>query len=332
MKYRDFGNTGLKISEIVFGAGAQGGIVFRPDRQTRLEAVRRALDYGVNWIDTASQYGNGQSEENLGWILKELKAAPYLSTKVRIELSHVDDIPGEIERSTEASLTRLQRDSVDLMFLHSTVTRERGAFRGSISINDVLEENGVITGFERLRQRGLARFFGFTGFGDTDCLHQMIASGRFQAVQAYYNLLNPSAGRPVPQGFATHDYQNLIGLAAKHGVGVHNIRVLAAGAVAGREPTGNTLSPGSSGSADMARMTKVREALGQGVGSMAQAAIRFALMNPGVSGVLVGFSELEHIDEAVAAVELGPLSKSIMQKLDELYRTDFDGAGKSEAA
>lgn len=329
MKYRDFGNTGLKISEIVFGAGAQGGIVFRPDRQTRLEAVRRAMEHGINWIDTASQYGSGQSEENLGWILKELKAAPYLSTKVRIEQSHVDDIPGEIERSAEASLKRLQRDSVDLMFLHSTVTRERGTFRGSISINDVLRENGVITGFERLRQRGLARFFGFTGFGDTDCLHQMIASGHFRAVQAYYNLLNPSAGRPVPESFAAHNYQDLIGLAAKHGVGVHNIRVLAAGAVAGREPTGNTLSPGSSGSADMARMTKVREALGQEAGSTAQAAIRFALMTPGISGVLVGFSELEHIDEAVAAVDMGPLPDSVMQKLDELYRTDFGGAGKS---
>src|SRR5918992_1276386 len=222
MKYRDFGNTGLKISEIVFGAGAQGGIVFRPDRQTRLEAVRRALERGINWIDTASQYGNGQSEENLGWILQELKATPYLSTKVRIELSHIGDIPEEIERSAEASLKRLQRDSVDLMFLHSTVTRERGAFRGSISIDDVLGESGVVTGFERLRQRGLARFFGFTGFGDTDCLHQMITSGRFQAVQAYYNLLNPSAGRPVPEGFAAHDYKDLIGLAAKHGVGVHN--------------------------------------------------------------------------------------------------------------
>jgi D-threo-aldose 1-dehydrogenase len=328
MKYRDFGNTGLKISEIVFGAGAQGGIVFRPDRSTRLEAVRRALDYGINWIDTASQYGNGQSEENLGWILQELKANPHLSTKVRIELSHVGDIPGEIERSAEASLKRLQRDRVDLMFLHSTVTRERGTFRGSISIDDVLGENGVAAGFERLRQEGMAHFFGFTGFGDTDCLHQMIASGRFQAVQAYYNLLNPSAGRPVPQGFAAHDYQDLIGLAAKHGVGVHNIRVLAAGAVAGREPTGNTLSPGSSGSADMARMAKVREALGQETGSMAQAAIRFALMNPGVSSVLVGFAELEHIDEAVAAVDMGPLSDSAMQKLDELYRSDFGGAGK----
>ena len=326
MKYRDFGNSGIKISEIVFGAGAQGGIVFRPDRQTRLEAVRRALDYGINWIDTAAQYGNGQSEENLGWILKELGATPYLSTKVRIELEHVGDIPGEIAQSAEASLKRLQRDSVDLMYLHSTVTRERGTFRGSISLEDVLGDRGVVSGFEELRRRGVARLFGFTGFGDTDCLHQMITSGYFQAVQAYYNLLNPSAGLPVAENFSAHNYQDLIGLAARHGVGVHNIRVLAAGAVVGKEPSGSVLSPGSSGSEDIARMQKIREVLANEPGTLAQTAIRFGLMNPGVSAVLVGFSELEHIDEAVAAADMGPLPDDVMRRLKEIYQTDFSGA------
>jgi L-galactose dehydrogenase/L-glyceraldehyde 3-phosphate reductase len=326
MKFRDLGNSGIKISEIVFGAGAQGGIVFRPDRQTRLEAVRRALDHGINWIDTAAQYGNGESEENLGWILKELGVSPFLSTKVRIELQHVDDIPGEIARSAEASLKRLQRDSVDLMYLHSTVTRERGTFRGSISLDDVMGDRGVVAGLENLRRRGLARLFGFTGFGDTGCLHQMITSGHFQAVQAYYNLLNPSAGRSVAENFSAHDYKDLIGLAAQHSVGVHNIRVLAAGAVVGQEPSGGVLSPGSSGREDIARMQKIKEVLASEPGSTAQSAIRFGLMNPGVSGVLVGFSKLEHIDEAVAAVDMGPLPERVMRKLDGIYQTDFSGA------
>ena len=327
MKYRDFGSSGLQISEIVFGAGAVGGVVFRPDRATRLEAVRRGLEYGINWIDTAPSYGDGQSEENLGWILKELGANPHLSTKVRIGPEHADDIPGEIERSMEASLTRLQRDSVDLIQLHTAITRTRGAFRGSVSVDDVLGENGVLTGFERLRQRGLARLFGFTGFGETDCLHELITSGRFHSVQAYHNLLNPSAGRPVPEAFSAHDYGNLIGLAAENGVGVLNIRVLAAGAIAGQELSGPAagLSPGSSASADIGRAAKVRDALGQDAGSMARTAIRFALMNPGISGVLVGFSTLEHIDEAVAAAEMGPLPNSAMGKLDELYASDFGG-------
>lgn len=325
MKYRAFGSTGLQISEIVFGAGAVGGVVFKTERETRLEAVRRALNYGINWIDTAPSYGNGQSEENLGWILKELGAEPYLSTKVRIGPEHLQDIPGEIQRSMEESLRRLQRNSVDLMQLHTPVTRTRGTMHNSISIEDVLGKRGVVTGFERLREQGLAKFFGFTGLGETDCLHALIASGHFQAVQAYYNLLNPSADHQVPASFSAHDYRNLIGVAAERGMGVLNIRVLAAGALAGREPpTGfPELSPGSTSTADMERAAKVREVLGVEWKEMPQIAIRFALANPGVSGVLVGFSTLEHIDEAVAASEKGPLPANMLQKLEALYASDF---------
>ncbi|MDA1146120.1 MAG: aldo/keto reductase, partial [Chloroflexi bacterium] len=69
---RPLGKTGLQISEIVFGAGAVGGGVFRGERDERLETVRHARDGGSNWIDTAPGYGNGQSEENLAWILRDL--------------------------------------------------------------------------------------------------------------------------------------------------------------------------------------------------------------------------------------------------------------------
>ena len=328
MKYRKFGSTGIDISEIVFGAGAVGGVVFQTDRDTRIEAVRRGLDYGINWIDTAASYGDGQSEENLGWILKELDADPYLSTKVRIGLEHLGDIASEIQRSMEASLQCLQRERVNLFQLHTAVTNERGTMRGSLSLDDVLGDNGVIAGFERLREQGLCDFFGFTGFGDTNCIHQMIESGHFDSVQTYHNLLNPSAGRPVPDGFSAHDYGNMIGLAQERGVGILNIRVLAAGAVAGVQNTGPAagLSPGSGGEADFLRAQKVNAALGNQEGTPAQTAIRFALMNPGVSGALVGFGQLDHIDEAVAAVDMGPLSDDVMKQLDALYASDFSTA------
>ena len=326
MKYRQLGSTGIEVSELVFGAGAVGGIVFQPDRETRLGAVRRALNAGVNWIDTAPGYGDGQSEENLGWILKEVDSEPYISTKARIGADHLADIPGEIQRSMEASLERLQRESVDLIQLHTAVTRERGAQRGSVSIDDVLGDGGVLAGFERMRDQGLANLFGFTGFGDTDCLHTLIQSGRFNSVQTYYNLLNPSAGRTVPAGFSAHDYGNLIALAHENGVGILNIRVLAAGAIAGQDPSGGPapgISPGSSAADDMRRAAKVADALAGQEGTMAQTAVRYSLTNPGVSGVLVGFKVLSHIDEALAAVDMGPLSDDTMGRLDELYESDF---------
>ena len=117
MKYRELGKTGVHISEIVYGAGAVGGLLIREAPETRLEAVRRALEYGINWFDTAPSYGDGQSERNLGAALKELGAGPHLSTKVGIGPEHLDDIPGEVQGSLERSLRRLQRDAVDMVIL-----------------------------------------------------------------------------------------------------------------------------------------------------------------------------------------------------------------------
>ena len=127
----------------------------------------------------------------------------------------------------------------------------------------------------------------------------------------------------MPDGVTEEDHEDIIGLAARHGMGVLNVRVLAAGAIAGQDPPARVEA--SRAEADMKRAARVREALGEMTDSMAQTAIRYSLMNPGVSGVLVGFSKLEHIDEAVAAVDMGPLSDGVMQKLEALYDSGFGG-------
>ncbi len=324
MKYRDFGNSGLRVSELIFGAGAVGGILIDPDDDTKRAALRKALDGGVNWIDTAASYGQGRSEQNLGWLLKEIDETPYLSTKFSVD-PEAGDIPGQIEQHMEESLTRLQRDSVDLFQLHDRVSTERGWFQGSLSVEDVLGAGGVADGLDRLREQGLTRLIGFTATGETPALHEVVRSRRFDSAQVYYNLLNPSAGRPVPAGWATHDYGNLIATCADNGVAVMNIRVLAAGVIAtdvrhGREmPVG----PGADVAADERRTAMVVEALGDEYGARAQFAVRYALCNPGVSGVLVGFAELEHIDLALGAVEMGPLPEEAMDRLDRLISTDF---------
>ena len=74
MKYRKFGSTGLEVSEVIFGAGAVGGILINADDETRRTAIKMALDAGINWIDSAASYGQGRSEEALGWLLKEVPA------------------------------------------------------------------------------------------------------------------------------------------------------------------------------------------------------------------------------------------------------------------
>lgn len=320
----------------MFGAGAVGGILIDPDDETKRVAVRRALAGGVNWIDTAASYGNGRSEESLGWLLKEPLPAgpggekrPFLSTKFRVDPG-AGDIPGQIERSMHESLTRLQRASVDLFQLHNQVLSEQNANRGAsrpqaVSVTDVIGSGGVLEGLRRLRDQNLTRFIGFTGLGDTPALHRLVETAEFDSAQIYYNLLNPSAGRGVPRGFSAQDYGDLIGKCALHGVGVLNIRVLAAGVIAGVERTGRevAVSPGSDAESDAQRAARARVAVGQVEGTMAQAAVRYALSNAQVSGVLVGFSTLRHIDEALSAVEMGPLAPGVLARLGKLHDTDF---------
>jgi L-galactose dehydrogenase/L-glyceraldehyde 3-phosphate reductase len=322
---RALGRTGLRISEIVFGAGAVGGAVFTGPPEDRTAVVRRALEAGINWIDTASSYGDGQSEENLGRILDELGASPQLSTKVRLADDDFGDVASAVERSIAASLGRLRRPGVELIQLHNRIEAASDPATGAIGVDDVLGAGGVLDGFERARARGQARFFGFTALGDLESLRALVDSGRFDTAQVYHNVLNPSASRPVPTGASAYDYGGLVQRAAGQGMGVLNIRVLAAGAVAGdaRRAGGRPLSPGSEGGLDVERAERLRAAWEGEPGTMAQRAIRFALDTPGVSGVLVGVANLEQVDEAVEAASMPPLSERAMRALEGLHASDF---------
>ena len=75
MELRVFGRSGMRLSVLGFGCGAVGGLMVRGDPRDQERAVARALDAGVNYFDTAWQYGNGESEKNLGRILRSLKPA-----------------------------------------------------------------------------------------------------------------------------------------------------------------------------------------------------------------------------------------------------------------
>ena len=163
MKYRDFGTTGKKVSQLVFGGGAVGGLLINQDDETKLKAVQRAMDAGINWIDTAPSYGQGRSEEALGWILKELDEKPYVATKFSIDLDDLSDIPGQIERSLEASLKRLRSESVTLLQLHNQIGEQISERR--LPVSYILGTGGVIDGLQRLKEQGLIEHFGITALG-----------------------------------------------------------------------------------------------------------------------------------------------------------------------
>lgn len=327
MQYRTLGRTGLRISEIGFGCGNNAVLMVRATYDEQLRAVKRALDLGINYFDTAFAYGLGKSEENLGKILKQLGAEAVVSTKIRLEPAA--DLKAATINAVESALRRLQRKSVDLIQLHNRVTSERNpGKRFSVTPADFLERGGVLDGFKAMREEGKVGWFGFSGLGDPKALHEIIDSGELHSVQAYYNLLNPSAGEKVPPGFGALDYDFLIDRAAAKGMGVAVIRVLAAGALTSHPEAGGgsspePLSPGSDYALDLERAEKIKFLIEGDVKRLTHAAIRFALMKPEVSTVLVGFSNTAHIDEAVACSGAGGLSDAARARLKELWRTDF---------
>src|ERR1700760_1777141 len=100
MEFRVFGRTGLRLSVLGFGCGAVGGLMVRGDPADQERTIARALDAGVNYFDTAVQYGNGESEKNLGRILRKLKpAGVVVGTKVRLQPNDAGRIADAIVRS-----------------------------------------------------------------------------------------------------------------------------------------------------------------------------------------------------------------------------------------
>jgi D-threo-aldose 1-dehydrogenase len=328
MRYRRFGRTGLEVSELVLGGGWVGGLLIDADDETRRKALRMALDGGINFIDTAPSYGEGKSEEALGWLLKEVDTQPYLSTKVRLDPTDLDNIPGQVEESVAHSLRRLQRSSVDLIQLHNHITPKGGD--GAVGIDHVLGARGAAEALEVMRKEGITRFIGITALGDNSMLQKVVASGLFDSAQVYYNMLNPSAGRPsMPQRFAGGDFSGLIATCKQHDVAVMNIRVLAAGVLATEERHGReVMITDTSVADDDARARRAFVELGDSYGTRAQTAIRFSLAHPDISCVLVGIARLAHLEEALAAAEMGPLPPEALERLEPLYRSDFGRASR----
>ncbi len=331
MKYRMLGRTGLQVSEIGFGCGNIGGLMVRAPLEERLSAVSRALELGINYFDTAAAYGNGQSEKNLGEGLKAIKPSVIVATKFGVVREDLNDIESAVRRSLESSLQRLGRGSVDIFQLHTPVFLENDETSRGIDLNHVLGSGGVADALDRLRSEGLIRFLGFTGLGDTEALHQVIQSRRFDLCQAYLNLLNPSAAVDVPANFTSQNFGGLIRNASRNGMGMVAIRVLAGGALGGEvsragyaAPTvGGALASGGEYEADRSRAGKLGFLLKGAVSNLSQPGVRFVLGQPGVSITLVGFSSLAQIEEAVACSDLGLLPESDMEKLQQMWASNF---------
>jgi len=181
MQYRTLGRTNLKVSEIGFG-GAQVGIpnymeTWDPrgerEQQTILDALNRALDLGLNYLDTAPAYGEGTSEEVLGRIVAERRDEIVLATKL------TDYDRDSVMQSAEESLRRLQTDVIDVLQFHG----------GDYEKDDLdsIFDGGGLEALQKLRDQGKIRFLGFTAERPSGGVSTLIATGAFDVMQIRYN-------------------------------------------------------------------------------------------------------------------------------------------------
>ncbi len=319
MQRRRFGRTGLEISVLGFGAGAVGGLMTKGAPADQERAIARAVELGINYIDTAALYGNGASERNLGRVLKSLKPDIVLGTKFRLKPADRSRIAEAVAQSTDESLQRLQRDHVDLLQLHNPLVATDADDRLAIDI----ALNEVVPAMQRLQKAGKTRFLGFSGVGQTPALLRAIESRAFDTMQVVYNALNPSAGAAMPKGAPGQDYGRLLERTRANDMGTIVIRALAGGALSGttvRHPIAmQVVDPIGSApdfAADVAR-AKALEPLVRdgGAGSLTELAERFVIAHPAVTTMLVGYSTLDHLEAAVAAVNKGPLPQAVLRRI-----------------
>ena len=325
MQRRMLGRTGVEVAVLGFGCGAVGGLMVRGTPADQERAVARALELGINYFDTAPIYGDGESEKNLGRVLRSLMPDVVVGTKVRLSPDEMRRIGPSIAASLDASLGRLGLERVDLLQLHNPIS-EDGAGR-TIAASAVLGE--VVPALDALRRQGKIRFLGITALGDTPALHRVIDARVLDTAQVCFNLLNPSAAVTVPPGYPAQDFGQLLARTRAAGMGTIGISVLAGGALSGVEerhplgiPSVEPIASGPDYAADVGRARRLDALVREGhAESLVEAGIRFALSSEGISTVLVGYSTLDHLETAARAMNKGGLSPAALDRLAELWRS-----------
>jgi aryl-alcohol dehydrogenase-like predicted oxidoreductase len=323
MELRPLGRTGLRVSALGFGCGNVGGLMVRGTPPERERAIARAMELGINYFDTASIYGDGLSEQHLGQALRALRADVLVGTKVRLTPSDLSAMPQAIARSVDESLKRLQLSRVDLIQFHNPIVVARTGNR--VSTKDLLDT--IAPALARLVEQGKARFVGITALGDTAALNEVVGSGAIATAQVCLNLLNPTASEAAPAAFPVHDFGRLLSRCKQHGVGTIIIRVAAGGALSGVEerhpiasPPPEPIGSGADYATDVRNARRLLPLVNEGfVGSLVEASLRFAVGAEGVSTVLLGYSNQEHLEYAATCINKGPLPAEALARLRRLW-------------
>lgn len=183
-----FGRTGLDVTRIALGGYPFGGVnrargwdPFSSDgRRIAVLTIHAALDAGINFIDTAPGYGNGNSESIIGEATHSRRNGLVLATKVGYRGSSAQDVTASVEQS----LRRLRTDVIDVIQFH-------GGMYTQEDVAHILDE-GLVDALAAMRDQGKVRFVGFT-VEEPWTARPLIASGQFDVIQVRYNLIYQSA-------------------------------------------------------------------------------------------------------------------------------------------
>jgi aryl-alcohol dehydrogenase-like predicted oxidoreductase len=321
MERRVLGRTGIGCAVIGFGCGSVGGLMVRGEPAEQERAVARAIERGIDYFDTAAQYGDGRSETNLGRVLRALRADVRIATKVKVPDVERGKIGAAIAAALDQSLARLGRDHVDLYQLHNVIVAEPKP--GGLTPAQVLED--VVPAMIRLREAGKLRHFGMTALGETAAMMVLVEARVFATAQMPLNLLNPSPMRRVARDYPAQDYDCMLDRMTSAGMSGIGIRIMAGGAIGGgaahklaRGDVG-PMGSGSSFAADMVRAKAFDVLVAEGhADSTAHAAIRYVMASPAIGPVLIGASDAEQVEDAVRAAAQGPLSAIALQRVTEI--------------
>jgi len=318
MDYTRLGRTGLKVSRICLGCMTYGSSQWRDwvlDEEASRPFIRRALELGVNFFDTADMYSLGASEEVVGRALKDFakREEVVIATKVYFPMGSAPNAKGlsrkHIFDAIDASLRRLGVDHVDLYQIHR--------WDSETPIEETLEALHDLVRAGKVRYLGASSMFAWQ-FAKALYLADLHGWTRFVSMQNHYNLVYREEER------------EMLPLCREEGIGVNPWSPLARGFLAGNRPRGTEgetrRARGDTYSHQLYRQPEDHDvadrtaavAERRGV-KPAQIALAWLLHQPGVTAPIVGASKMEHLEDAVSALEV-KLSEEERRELEEPYR------------
>jgi len=319
MQYVNLGKTGMKVSRLCLGMMSYGSKQWRPwvlEQEEAKPFVQRALDAGINFFDTADVYSTGESERITGGLLKELgvkRENMIVATKVNGQMS--DDINDRglsrkhILDSIDKSLKRLQMDYVDLYQIHR--------WDYEVPIEETMETLNDVVRAGKARYIGASSMFAWQ-FAKSLHVSEKHGWAKFVSMQDHYNLVYREEER------------EMIPLCIDQGIGLIPWSPMARGFFAGnrtREGGGETARANSDPFANglyfreedfivadrAAEVAKARGVTGS------QVALAWILSKPYVTAPIIGATKMEHLDQAITALEL-KLSDDEIKQLEEPYK------------